>query len=184
MKPLIYARKQQLVGAYEENRLRKSIKGSLEAVNIKYTTSVFDDYDLVHFINIEDLNKVHDAKRGGYPVVISALYCETEKQSAMTNLKERKRTVKSHIKKCLNIADVVLVPGKKAQECLEKAGISSRIEVFPLPINFKRFSPEFIHNNHSFEKYFGANKNETFIIPCGFFLLYVCHDVVAYIMYS
>lgn len=170
MKPLIYARKKSLVEAYEENRLRKSIKGSLEAVNLKYTTSVFDDYDLVHFINIEDINKVHDAKRGGYPVVISALYCETEKQSAMSHLKERKRTIKGKMKKCLNVADVVLVPGKKAKECLEKEGVSSRIEVFPLPINFKRFSPKFMENNQLFEKYFNAKSDEKFILCVGDYL--------------
>lgn len=167
MKPLIYAKKDTHKKAYEETRLRKSIKGSLEANDFAYTTSVFGDYDLVHFINASEINKVSDAKRANLPIVMNALYCETEKRTAMTVLKDRKRVLNKNIKKCLNLADVVLVPGIRAKKFLENSGIVAKLELFPNPINFNRFKLKTTEEKEMFEKYFTEKKDIDFILCVG-----------------
>ncbi|MCQ2752655.1 MAG: hypothetical protein MJ206_00110 [Bacilli bacterium] len=169
MKPLIYAKKNSHNDeAYEENRLRKSIKGALEAVNVPYETSVFADFDLVHFVNDEDLNKVNEVKFAGYPAVVSALYCETEKQSQMVHLTENRQVLKGKYRRCLNAANLVLVPGIHAKEFLEKSGVKSPIKVFPSPVNFKRFSDETRKKIAPlFKAYFEQSNQDPFILCVG-----------------
>lgn len=167
MKPLIYVKKDTHKKAYEETRLRKSIKGSLESNDFSYTTSVFGDYDLVHFINAKEINKVSDARRSNLPIVINALYCETEKHTAMTVLKDRKRVLNKNVKKCLNLSDVILVPGIRAKKYLESCGIVARIELFPTPINFDRFILKTNAEKQMFEKYFTERKDTDFVLCVG-----------------
>ena len=63
---------------FEGTRLRKCIKGGLELNNIKWVESIFAEPDVCHFLSPIDEAKAHEAKAEGYPVVVSALYAESD----------------------------------------------------------------------------------------------------------
>lgn len=170
MRPLIFANNYSNTShkfTFEEDRLRKSIKGSLESINLAYTTSVFANYDLVHFITTKDIKKISDVKEAGLPVVINAMYCENDKKGALSELKKTKRILKSKAKKCLNLSDVILVPGTASKEFLEQEGVFRKIEIFPIPINFKRFELSNEFEKDLFYRCFRERKNTKYILCIG-----------------
>lgn len=166
MKPLIFARNSKKL-YYEEERLRKTIKGSLEANNISYATNVFENYDLVHFINYCDLKKINDAKRAGLNVVMSALYCENIHAVSMLNFKEESIKLKGKCLKCLNACDLILVPGELSKKILLDKKITSPIVVFPNPINFKRFDFKKNVEKDLFYRYFGERPENKIVLSIG-----------------
>lgn len=167
MKPLIYAKIKPHSKIYEEDRLRKSIKGSLEAANIEYTTSVFGDYDLVHFINIHDTSKVKQAKEASLPIVINALYCENVHKSAIVQFKNDHLKLKGKYRRCLNLADVVLVPGDAAKRFLVNEEVTSRIVVFEPPINLEHFKIQNEVDKKLFFRYFTERDDVKYVLSVG-----------------
>lgn len=169
MKALIYAATYKH-RVREEERLRKSIRGSLEAVKSEYTYDPFDDFDVAHFLNFPDLKKIKDLKRNNIPVVMSALYCENEKESMMADPHKEKRTLKNQALKCLNEADLVLVPGETNKTFLEKEGVLSKIKVFPSPIKFTRFTMGEKKQTELVNHYFRRRKETPYVLCVGDYL--------------
>ena len=169
MKALIYAatHKHQV---YEEKHLRRLIKGSLEAVKIQYTYDPFDSFEVAHFLNFPDLKKIKDLKRNHIPVVMSALYCENERDSMLVEVGTEKRKLKDNARKCLNEADLVLVPGETNKTFLEKEGVLSKIQVFPSPIKFSRFKMSERTQSELAKRYFHKRKEEAYVLCVGDYL--------------
>ena len=78
MKILVSFQPNKKAPDFEGVRLRKTIKGALEMAEVDYTTSVVEKYDAVHLITPDDENKLNDAKENHVPVIVSALYCESD----------------------------------------------------------------------------------------------------------
>lgn len=169
MKALIYAATHKHK-AREEDRLRKSIKGSLELAKVQYTQDPFDDYEVAHFLNFPDLKKIKDLKRDHIPVVMSALYCENERESMMVDTHPEKRILKDKVRKCLNEADLVLVPGEVDKTFLEKEGVLSKIKVFPSPIKLERFKMNEKKQTELVRHYFRKRKDEPYVLCVGDYL--------------
>lgn len=167
MKPLIYAKPKPHSKIYEEDRLRKSIKGSLEAIKLEYTTSVFDDYDLVHFINIHNTSKVKLAKESKLPIIINALYCENIHKSAIVQFKKDELKLKGKYRRCLNLADVVLVPGDEAKKFLISEKVTSKIIVFKPPVNLKHFKMQDEADRNLFFRYFTEREGVQYVLSIG-----------------
>ena len=58
--------------------MRKTIKGALEIVDSKYTSNLYDDYDVAHFMSPDDESKMNIVLERNVPVVISALFGEDD----------------------------------------------------------------------------------------------------------
>ena len=169
MKALIYAATHKH-RVREEERLQKSIKGSLETVKVQYTYDPFDDFDVAHFLNFPDLKKIKDLKRAHIPVIMSALYCENERESMLVETHTEKRVLKDKVRKCLNEADLVLVPGEINKTFLEKEGVISKIKVFPSPIKFSRFTMSEKKQSELVRHYFRKRKELPYVLVVGDFL--------------
>ena len=169
MRALIYAATHKH-HAREEECLKKSIKGSLKHSKIQYTYDPFDAFDVAHFINFPDIKKINDLKRDDIPVVMSALYCENERESMMADHHPEKRNLKDKVRRCLNDADLVLVPGEMSKNFLEQEGVLTPIKVFPTPIKFSRFKMSDKKQSEIVRKYFRKRKDTPYVFCVGDYL--------------
>lgn len=156
---------------FEGTRLRKIIKGSLEMVNVEYTTSIVDKFDVMHLISVEDDNKANDANENGVPLVISALYCEDDPLANYLEYKSKDglRTifVKSKCVKFLNKADLVLTPTEESREILINNGVTSDIQVTLPGTNASRFDFSRTDEKDIFYRYFSENRSKKLVVAIG-----------------
>lgn len=156
---------------FEGTRLRKTIKGALEISDIKHTSSLLDDYDVAHFMSIEDDAKINEAKEKNVPVIVSALYCEDDPVASFLDFKnkdgERQITLKNKAVKVLNKADLVLVPSEYGRTLLLDNGITSPIQVCLPGINLSRFSFTREDEKEIFYRYFGEDPNKKLVLALG-----------------
>ena len=75
---------------FEGVRLRKCIKGALEVADVPYTIYVGDNFDVAHFISPKEENKIDTIVANGIPVVVSALYCESDPAASWLEYKTNK----------------------------------------------------------------------------------------------
>ena len=58
MKVLVYFQPSPKHDNFEGARMRKTIKGALEVIGQKYTSNLYDEYDVAHFMSPEDESKL------------------------------------------------------------------------------------------------------------------------------
>ena len=89
---------------------------------VDYTTSIVEKYDAIHLMTPEDENKLNDAKENHVPVIVSALYCESDPVANYLEYKSkdgvRHTRLSDKALRFLNKADLVLVPSLKARDLL------------------------------------------------------------------
>ena len=78
MKALVYFQPKKTSNIFEGARLRKSIKGALEMVDVEHTSNLLDTFNVIHLISPNDEKIVDEAKEYHCPVVASALYAEDD----------------------------------------------------------------------------------------------------------
>ena len=156
---------------FEGARVRKTIKGALEMVNVEYTTSIVDTYDVMHLISYEDDNKANDAKENNIPLIVSALYSEDDSSANYLEYKSkdgnRVTTLKPRALKFLNKANVVLVPSAVSKDMLVENGVTSDIQVCPLGINTARFDFSREDEKDIFYRYFRENRSKKLVVALG-----------------
>ena len=156
---------------FEGARLRKSIKSALEVHEIPYTNSLMDDFDVAHFIYIEEESVIQELKERHVPIIISALYCEDDPCASYVEYKnkdgERTYSVKAKAIKFLDSADLVLVPNQPAKNILVNAGIKTRIEICPTGVNFSRFDFSRDDEKELFYRYFSCEKGKKIALAIG-----------------
>ena len=54
--------------------MRKTIKGALEVIGATYTTNLYDDYDVAHFMSPDDENKLNIPLERNVPIIVSVLF--------------------------------------------------------------------------------------------------------------
>ena len=94
MKVLVYFAPNKRTDNFEGVRLRKCIKGALEIAGVNYTTYIGDEYDVAHFISPKDEGKINEVISNDIPVVISALYCESDPSASWLDYKSNKKQYK------------------------------------------------------------------------------------------
>lgn len=171
MKVLVSFEPKEKFDNFEGTRMRKSIKGALEINDIKYTSNLFDDYDVAHFMSIEDENKINEAKEKNVPVIISALYSEDDPVASFLDFKnkdgEKQISLKNKAIKVLNKADLVLVPSEFGRTLLLDNGITSPIQVCLPGVNLSRFSFTREDEKEIFYRYFGEDPNKKLVLALG-----------------
>ena len=157
---------------FEGARLRKIIKGSLEMINVEYTTSIVDSFDVMHLLSTEDDNKANDANENNIPLVISALYCEDDPLANYLEYKKSKngtRTIslKSKGLKFLNKANLVLTPTEESRNILINNGVTADIQVTLPGVNVSRFDFSRTDEKDIFYRYFGENRSKKLVVAMG-----------------
>ena len=171
MKVLVYFKPKEKYDNFEGTRLRKSIKGALEVSEIEYVNSDKEDFDIAHFISPEDESKINQCVAQGIPVVVSALYCESDPSASFLKYKStrnnRKLQLSQKALRVLNKANVILVPSINAKEFLENSGIKTRIEVIYPVTNISRFNASREDEKEIFYRYFREDRNRRLITCLG-----------------
>ena len=171
MKVLVYFQPSLKNDNFEGARMRKTIKGALEIVNSKYTSNLYDDYDVAHFMSPDDENKLNIAIERNVPTVVSALFGEDDPTTMFINYKskdgKRTNTLKARALRMLNKANLVLVPTESAKEFLIENGVTSQIEACIPGINLSRFNFSRKKEKELFYRYFREDKNKKIVLAMG-----------------
>ena len=171
MKVLVYFQPDPKYDIFEGARLRKTIKGALELSEVPYTDMVLDNYDVAHFIYVEDENIIDELKERHIPIVVSALYCEDDPAASYIEYKnkdgERTYAIKAKALKFLERADLVLVPNKAAKEMLVNEGLKTNIEICPPGVNFSRFDFSRDDEKELFYRYFSCESGKKIVLAVG-----------------
>lgn len=157
---------------FEGVRLRKCIKGALEVANQPYTSYIQDRFDVAHFISPKDEGKIDSIIAEGKPIVISALYCESDPNAAWleykTNRKGNRTTSLSQKGlRVLNKATLVLVPTEQAKQFLIDSGVNSEIEILSSGVNMSRFDFSREDEKDIFYRYTHEDKSKKLVIALG-----------------
>lgn len=167
MKTLVSFQPHPKYDNFEGSRLRKSIKGSLEINDIEYTTSVVDYYDLVHLMSVGDEGKINDAIENNIPVVISALYCESDPCASFVEYKNKEPRLTLKALKVLNKASLVLVPSLECKSFLINEGVRVDIDVVSSGVNLSRFNFSRDDEKEIFYRYFNEDKTKKLVVSVG-----------------
>ena len=171
MKVLVYFQPSQKFDNFEGARMRKTIKGALEVTSAKYTSNIYDDYDVAHFMSPDDEYKLLIALERQVPVVVSALFGEDDPATRflINKNKDGKRTttLKPKALRMLNKADLVLVPCESAKEFLINNGVTCQIEVCMPGVNLSRFNFSREDEKELFYRYFREDKNKKIVLAVG-----------------
>ena len=151
--------------------MRKTIKGALEVIGATYTTNLYDDYDVAHFMSPEDEGKLNIAIERKVPVVVSALFGEDDPTTRFLNHKnkdgKRTATLKPKALRMLNKANLVLVPCESAKEFLIANGVNRPIETIIPGVNLARFNFSREDEKELFYRYFREDKNKKLVLAVG-----------------
>lgn len=168
MKICVYFQPKPKKDIYEGRRLRKSIKGALEILDIPYAKHLMDTYDIAHFISIDDELKITETKEAGIPVIFSALYCENDDSArVLTYSKEGEPSLSLKAVRTLNKVDVVLVNDEASKVVLEKNGVKTRIEIVSPGVNTSRFNFTSKLEADIFYHYYQIDENRKFAVIVG-----------------
>ena len=171
MKVLVYFQPSPKHDNFEGARMRKTIKGALEVAGSSYTSNIYGDYDVAHFMSPEDENKLNIALERRVPVVVSALFGEDDPLTRFLNHKskdgKRTTTLKAKALKMLNKADLVLVPTTTAKEFLIANGVNKPIEVCVPGVNLSRFNFSRDDEKELFYRYFREDKKKKLVLAMG-----------------
>ena len=171
MKVLVYFQPSPKHDNFEGARMRKTIKGALEIVDSKYTSNVYDDYDVAHFMSPDDENKLNIALERGVPVVVSALFGEADPSTRFLNYKskdgKRITTIKPKALRMLNKADLILVPCNTGKEFLIANGVTKKIEVCVPGVNLSRFNFSREDEKELYYRYFREDQNKKLVVALG-----------------
>ena len=171
MKVLVYFQPNQKHDNFEGARMRKTIKGALEVINVPYTSNIYDEYDVAHFMSPDDENKLNIVLERKIPVVVSALFGEDDPTTRFLNYrsKDGKRTItiKAKALRVLNKANLVLVPSASAKELLIAQGVNKPIEVAIPGVNLARFNFSREDEKQLFYRYFREDENKKIVLALG-----------------
>ena len=171
MKALVYFQPKKDNIIFEGARLRKSIKGALEMVDVEHTSNILDTYNIIHLISPDDEKIVDEAKEYHCPVVVSALYTEDDPGASyideIINDKTKTSTLKPKALKFLNKVDLILVPSEANIEFLKNNGVTTKIKVVKPGVNMSRFDFSRDDEKDIFFRYFREDRNKKLVFAVG-----------------
>ena len=172
MKVLVYFQPSRKLDNFEGTRMRKTIKGALEVAKVQYTSNLYDDYDVAHFMSPDDEFRMNIAIERDVPCIVSALFGEDDPTVSFLNYKRSKDgkrivTLKSKALRMLNKASLVIVPNESAKEFLINNGVETPIEVCLPGVNLARFNFSREDEKELFYRYFREDKNKKIVLAVG-----------------
>ena len=171
MKVLVYFQPSPKQDNFEGARMRKTIKGALEVTGYSYTSNLYDDYEIAHFMSPDDESKLNIALERKVPVVVSALFGEDDPTTRFLNHKSKDGELTVSLKpkalRLLNKATLVLVPCESAKELLINNGVTRPIEIVVPGVNLARFNFSREDEKELFYRYFREDKNKKLVLAMG-----------------
>ncbi len=165
MKVCIHYPKKRHQASFEGARLRKTLKGACEAMDVPWEEELSPTTDIAHFLSPLDEPTLRKAHQKGIKTVLSCFYCENDPDAAFLTGKKEKGISQKSVR-MMNEADVVLVPtellAKKARDC----GASGKIVVMPPGVNLDRFCSKSVESD-IFPRYFRIRPEERFAVCLG-----------------
>ena len=76
MKVLVYFQPSPKHDNFEGARMRKTIKGALEVIDQQYTSNLYDDYDVAHFMSPDDESKLIIALERNHHLSVFVFMCK------------------------------------------------------------------------------------------------------------
>jgi len=165
MKVFVYYKPADASDAFEGTRLRKTIKGACEAVNISWVSAPEQGLDVAHFISPSDLLLMREQKEKGVPCVVSAFYAENDPHASYLTDGE-KLVLTPRGLAMLNQADLVLVPDERMATFAKENGVTSHIEVLEPAVRMNRFSKMALESK-IFRRYFGVSPSQKIVVATG-----------------
>lgn len=148
MKPLIFTKINPKFDNFEATRIRRTLKNILESHEVVYSVSELDNsFDLVHFVSLEDVaflsNKLEKGRT--FKKVASLLSCEEDFYGKLLEENKNKDidlhcVVKKSDIEIINNLDMCFVPSNDAKNFLINLGVTTDIEIFPLPIRISKYN--------------------------------------------
>lgn len=146
MKVLIYFDPKSKLDNFEGTRIRRSLKSALEYQDESYFSSPLSSgYEVVHFIDLTEINKFKKEYGKNFKFVLSLLSTEADLtipslfKAATNKLEEGNFVAKRKQLEIINSVDLVFAPSELAKKYLIEKGVTARIEVLPIPLRITRF---------------------------------------------
>ena len=171
MKVLVYFRPNRKYDNFEGARMRKTIKGALETIDVQYTSNLYDQCDVAHFMSPDDESKLSLLAERGVPTVVSALFGEDDPATRFITNKSKDGKISRHLRnrslRMLNKASLVIVPTESAKEFLVSEGVTTQIEIVVPGINLARFNFSREDEKELFYRYFREEKTKKLVLAVG-----------------
>ena len=171
MRVLVYFKPKTKFDNFEGARLRKTIKGALEINSIEYTSNEVDRYDIAHFISPNDEAKINACVESGIPVVMSALYCESDLEASYLEYETKKEvrsvTLSQKAIRVLNKVNLVLAPTLEAKQFLVDSGVTTPIEIVTPGVNLSRFNLLRDEEMDVFYRYYREERERKLVVSIG-----------------
>lgn len=165
MKVFIHYKPPKSADFFEGTRLRKTLKGACEVVDVPWVDAPQEGVSVAHFISPADLLLLKQQKGLGVSTVVSAFYAEDDPNASyLTSAKKLEITRIG--KAMLNAADLVLVPDERMVTFCKEQGITSQIAVLEPAVRMNRFSKTAAESK-IFRRYFGVQPEEKIVVATG-----------------
>ncbi len=172
MKPLIYLKINPKYENFEANAVKNRIQDLLIDQNLVYSTSLISqDYDVAHFINLDDVSYFSNNSKNEVKKVITLFYSEGDIYGnilKISNKKDDKEMLPYEISKydikILNLVDLILVPSNECRNFLINIGVTSQIKVLLLPIKISSYEIKNSILHKAIYSYFRINQESLLIV--------------------
>lgn len=152
--------------AFESTRLRKTLKGACESVDIAWEEEPSSSTEIAHFFSPLDEKLLLKCKKKGIKTVLSCFYCENDFRAAFLQDKQGEKKIGEKAVRMMNEADLVFVPTEGLASLARNEGVTSKIKVLDVGVNLDRFSSKSVEAN-IFPRYFRVRPDEKFVMCVG-----------------
>lgn len=166
MKVYICHKTKDITDSFEGTRLRKTIKGACEAVDIGWVDAPQEGVEIAHFVSPSDLMVLRQQKEAGVKTVVSAFYAEDDPDACFLDPRRKNLVLRKKAQQMLQEADLVLVPNEGALELARNLGVNSHIEILEPAVRMNRFSKRSTEAK-IFRRYFGIRPNVKTVVAVG-----------------
>ncbi|MCR5348618.1 MAG: glycosyltransferase [Bacilli bacterium] len=165
MKVFIHYKPRNAADAFEGTRLRKTLKGACEIVDLSWVDAPQDGVGIAHFISPSDLMLLRQQKDKDVATVVSAFYAEDDPNVALLT-GDKNIHINKVARTFLNEADLVLVPDERMKTFAEHEGVTSQIRVLEPAVRMNRFSKT-ASEAKIFRRYFRVPNDVKIVVATG-----------------
>lgn len=171
MNVLLYTENEKVLSKSGLGKAIEHQKVSLNSVNVKYTTNIFDSYDIVHinFYGLKSYLLSKYLKTKGKKIVYHAHSTEEDFKNGFIFSNLISKYFKKWIIKCYSIGDVIVTPTQYSKKLLESYGIKRNIYVVSNGVETDFFK-ETKNAGKRFREKYGYAKTDKVIVGIGLFI--------------
>ena len=171
MKVLLYTENEKILSKSGLGKAIKHQMNALDAVNIKYTTTPNDNFDIAHinFYGLKSYMLAKKLKKQGKRIVYHAHSTEEDFRNSFIFSNQISKIFKKWLIKCYTLGDAIITPTEYSKKLLKSYGIKNDIYVVSNGVELKNFE----HNEKSgeeFRKKYNFEKDDKVIVGIGLYI--------------